>query len=88
MHPSRQGIFPPETRSGLGIAKALIHRPRVLILDEPANGLDPEGIIEVRELLQGLAKDFGVTILVSSHRLDEISRHGYKYRYYPSGKAD
>ena len=58
----------------LGIAKALIHRPKVLILDEPANGLDPEGIIEVRELLQGLAKDFGVTILVSSHRLDEISR--------------
>ncbi len=58
----------------LGIAKALIHRPKVLILDEPANGLDPEGIIEVRELLRGLAKDFGVTILVSSHRLDEISR--------------
>lgn len=58
----------------LGIAKALIHRPKVLILDEPSNGLDPAGIIEVRELLQNLAKNFGVTILVSSHRLDEISK--------------
>jgi ABC-2 type transport system ATP-binding protein len=58
----------------LGIAKALIHRPKILILDEPTNRLDPAGIIEVREFLQGLAKNFGVTILVSSHRLDEISR--------------
>lgn len=58
----------------LGIAKALIHKPRVLILDEPTNGLDPEGIIEVRELLHDLANNFGVTILVSSHRLDEVSR--------------
>lgn len=58
----------------LGIAKALIHKPKILILDEPTNGLDPAGIIEVRKLLQGLAKNFGVTILVSSHRLDEISR--------------
>jgi ABC-2 type transport system ATP-binding protein len=58
----------------LGIAKALIHRPKILILDEPTNGLDPVGIIEVRELLRDLAKSFGVTVLVSSHKLDEISR--------------
>ncbi len=58
----------------LGIAKAIIHKPKILILDEPTNGLDPEGIIEVRELLHDLAGDFGVTILVSSHKLDEIAK--------------
>jgi ABC-2 type transport system ATP-binding protein len=58
----------------LGIAKAAIHRPKILILDEPTNGLDPEGIVEVRELLQNLASNAGVTILISSHKLDEISR--------------
>lgn len=58
----------------LGIAKAIIHKPKILILDEPTNGLDPEGIVEVRELLQNLASNLGVTILISSHKLDEISR--------------
>lgn len=58
----------------LGIAKALIHRPKILILDEPTNGLDPAGIVEVRELLMDLARKSGVTVLVSSHKLDEISR--------------
>jgi ABC-2 type transport system ATP-binding protein len=57
----------------LGLAKALMHRPKLLILDEPVNGLDPEGIIEVRELLQTLAKD-GTTIFLSSHILGEISK--------------
>ncbi|MBU5266803.1 ABC transporter ATP-binding protein [Virgibacillus proomii] len=58
----------------LGIAKALIHKPKILILDEPTNGLDPAGIVEVRHLLKDLAKNSGITILVSSHKLDEISR--------------
>ena len=58
----------------LGIAKALIHRPRLLILDEPANALDPAGIVEVRGLLAGLARDHGVTIFISSHILGDISR--------------
>lgn len=58
----------------LGIAKAIIHKPKILILDEPTNGLDPAGIVEVRELLQDLAQNAGVTILVSSHKLDEISK--------------
>ena len=57
----------------LGLAKALMHKPKLLILDEPINGLDPEGIVEVRELLKELA-DTGSTIFLSSHILGEISR--------------
>lgn len=58
----------------LGIAKAMIYRPRILLLDEPTNGLDPAGIVEVCQLLKELAENQGVTVLISSHRLDEISK--------------
>ena len=57
----------------LGLAKALMHHPKLLILDEPINGLDPEGIVEVRELLKELAAK-GTTIFLSSHILGEISK--------------
>jgi ABC-2 type transport system ATP-binding protein len=57
----------------LGIAKALIHQPDLLILDEPANGLDPAGVVEIRQLLQRLAAQ-GTAILLSSHILGEVAR--------------
>lgn len=58
----------------LGLAKAMMHRPRVLILDEPSNGLDPAGIVQIRTLLQDMAANDGTTVFVSSHILGEISK--------------
>ena len=58
----------------LGLARALLHGPELLILDEPANGLDPAGLVEIRELLKSLAQEKGVTVLMSSHILTEVDR--------------
>jgi ABC-2 type transport system ATP-binding protein len=70
----------------LGLAKALIHNPEILILDEPANGLDPAGIVEIRELLHDLAFNHGVTIFVSSHLLNEISKFATRIGIIHEGK--
>ncbi len=56
----------------LGVAQALLHNPKVMILDEPTNGLDPAGIKEFRDLLRGLAHSQGIAVLVSSHILQEM----------------
>ena len=58
----------------LGLAKAMLHNPELLILDEPANGLDPAGIVEIRHFLRELAEEQGVTIFLSSHLLGEVAR--------------
>jgi len=58
----------------VGLAKALLHKPSLLILDEPTNALDPAGIVEIRELLLGMAKNDHVTVFISSHILGEVSR--------------
>lgn len=58
----------------LGLAKALIHQPKLIFLDEPANGLDPAGIVEIRELLLELTREHGATVFMSSHILAEVAR--------------
>jgi ABC-2 type transport system ATP-binding protein len=58
----------------LGLARSLLHEPKLLILDEPTNGLDPAGVVEIRELLQSLAHENGMTIFMSSHILTEVDR--------------
>jgi ABC-2 type transport system ATP-binding protein len=58
----------------LALARATLHDPELLILDEPANGLDPAGVIEIRELLRSLCRERGVTVLMSSHILAEVDR--------------
>lgn len=69
----------------LGLAKALIHNPKLLILDEPINGLDPEGIVQVRNLLIGLSQK-GSTIFLSSHILGEISKLAHRIGIIHEGK--
>ena len=70
----RAGTLSHGNAQRLGLAKALLHSPELLILDEPANGLDPAGIVEIRDLLHELARDHGVTVFMSSHILGEVSR--------------
>ncbi|NTW07979.1 MAG: ABC transporter ATP-binding protein [Anaerolineaceae bacterium] len=70
----RTGTLSHGNAQRLGLAKAMLHKPRLLILDEPANGLDPAGIVEIRELLQELTAGQGGTVFLSSHILAEVSR--------------
>ncbi len=70
----RAGVLSQGNAQRLGLAKALLHDPKLILLDEPANGLDPAGIVEIRELLLELTHREGVTVFMSSHILAEVSR--------------
>lgn len=72
-------------RQRLGIAVVLAGNPDFLVLDEPVNGLDPQGIIEMRELILKLNREHGITVLISSHILDELARLATHYGFIDSG---
>lgn len=70
----------------LGIAASLLHNPELLILDEPTNGLDPSGIIEIRNLIKRLPSEYGMTIIISSHLLSEIDQMATQVGIVTKGK--
>ena len=72
-------------RQRLGIAVALAGAPDFLVLDEPVNGLDPQGIVEMRELILRLNREKNITVLISSHILDELSRLATHYGFIDGG---
>jgi ABC-2 type transport system ATP-binding protein len=79
-------VYSHGMRQRLALAQALLPRPQVLILDEPSEGLDPEGIYEMRELIQKLHREFGLTILVCSHLLAEVEQICPKVAIMRNGK--
>jgi ABC-2 type transport system ATP-binding protein len=82
----RAGTLSLGNAQRLGLAKALLHDPALLLLDEPANGLDPAGVVEVRELLRELAHERGVTIFLSSHLLGEVARIATRFGVIHQGR--
>jgi ABC-2 type transport system ATP-binding protein len=70
----KAGVLSTGNLQRLGLARAMLHEPELLILDEPTNGLDPAGVVEIRELMAGLAAGKGVTVFMSSHILTEVDR--------------
>ncbi|MBQ7063607.1 MAG: ATP-binding cassette domain-containing protein [Firmicutes bacterium] len=82
----RAGQFSLGMKQRLGIAIALLNHPEFLVLDEPINGLDPAGIMQIRNLLHQTNQEYGTTILISSHLLDELGKLATKYGIINEGK--
>jgi ABC-type multidrug transport system ATPase subunit len=78
--------FSQGMKQRLGIGIALVHNPHLIILDEPTNGLDPQGIADIRNLILSLSKEFGKTVVVSSHLLSEIEQIASRILIIDKGK--
>lgn len=70
----RLGSFSKGMRQRIGIAQAILHRPRTLFLDEPTSGLDPQGVRTLRDIIIGLNRDLGMTVFMNTHLLSEVTR--------------
>ena len=84
---SRVGTYSMGMRQRLGLAQAIMHKPSLLILDEPINGLDPDGIAQIRDLILRLRNEYGTTVLFSSHILGEMQTLCDRVAFIAKGKV-